>query len=659
MLDRAAAGVDKPISGQLQSASAGRSVSPSSYRPDIDGLRAISIAAVVGFHAFPDHVRGGFVGVDVFFVISGYLITGIIIADLPRDEFSFIHFYARRIKRLFPALLLVLCACLLFGWYALLPHEYSNLGKHVVAGSTFVANYAYLNEAGYFDSALKPLLHLWSLGIEEQFYLFWPLMLVAAQRWRWNLIAVTATLILLSFVLNIWLVRSSPPTAFFIGPTRIWELLGGAMVALIPTLPKKPFPNVMSFAGVGSIGIAITIIDKARPFPGWWALLPIAGALLVIGGREAWLNQKILALRPIRYLGLISYPLYLWHWPLICFAQIAGHQSVPVRWFLVGLSAVLASATYELVERPIRRSKGPATVILLIVGAIVVALFGVAAWQGAIPARLAANSELVKIAEATLKWDYPGGLRPEKFKNLELWERGRGETNVLFFGDSTIQQYAPRIDQLFNNNFDEVKRVAFAALGGCLPIPHVREPAHALCDGFAETVREYVRQSTIDTIVIGAEWYGYFTPHNTYYYADSSAPSLGDDAGATKALDALKNMLWEFRIEGKRVVLILEIPIGPTQVITRDIFKGAFVGDLRPLQADAVRKQLSQINERLRIIAVDAGVEIIDPVDFLCDQSWCPVITKNGEPIYKDAVHLSASFVRRDVSYLDALVRRN
>jgi peptidoglycan/LPS O-acetylase OafA/YrhL len=207
----------------------------SGYRPDIDGLRAIAVLCVVGFHAFPNSVKGGFIGVDIFFVISGYLITSIIASDLQNETFSFSNFYRRRINRIFPALTLVLIASLLIGYFVLLPSELKNLGKQVAGGATFISNFLFWQESGYFDQAAetKPLLHLWSLAIEEQFYIIWPiaLWLLRNHAGRW-LILVT-TICLASFCLNLWLINSDPSATFYSPLTRFWELALGAMLALV------------------------------------------------------------------------------------------------------------------------------------------------------------------------------------------------------------------------------------------------------------------------------------------------------------------------------------------------------------------------------------------------------------------------------------------
>ncbi|MFA6121206.1 MAG: acyltransferase, partial [Sideroxydans sp.] len=200
------------------------------YRADIDGLRAIAILAVVGFHAFPTWVKGGFIGVDVFFVISGFLISTIIFGSLSRDAFSFAEFYARRIKRIFPALFLVLVASFVFGWFALLADEYKQLGKHIAGGAGFVSNFVLWGESGYFDNAAetKPLLHLWSLGIEEQFYFVWPLLLWFAWKRRFNLLTIALVVAVVSFALNVFTVRSDPVAAFYSPLTRFWELMVGS-----------------------------------------------------------------------------------------------------------------------------------------------------------------------------------------------------------------------------------------------------------------------------------------------------------------------------------------------------------------------------------------------------------------------------------------------
>ncbi len=356
------------------------------YRADIDGLRAIAILSVVGFHAFPFWVKGGFIGVDIFFVISGYLISTIIISSLERNSFSFIEFYSRRIRRIFPALLLVLMACFTFGWFALLADEYKQLGKHITGSAAFVSNFLFWNENGYFDNAAetKPLLHIWSLGIEEQYYVVWPLLLWLAWKKRFNFLVTTLVIALISFVLNVVYVRSDTVAAFYSPQTRFWELLMGSVLAYV-TLHKQSvlakfqhrldtrlarifheqvretngsiLCNVQSVFGAVLIVIGIILITKERQFPGWWALLPTLGAVLVISaGSQAWLNRVILSSRVLVWFGLISYPLYLWHWPLLSFSRILASEmpSIGVRIGAVVVSITLAWLTYRFIENPVR-----------------------------------------------------------------------------------------------------------------------------------------------------------------------------------------------------------------------------------------------------------------------------------------------------------------
>jgi peptidoglycan/LPS O-acetylase OafA/YrhL len=331
------------------------------YRPDIDGMRALAIGSVLGFHAFPDIVPGGFIGVDVFFVISGYLISQIIFQNLDQGTFSFRDFYYRRIKRIFPALIVVLIGCYVIGWFFLVPDEFKQLGKHIASGAGFVSNFTFWQEAGYFDNDSKPLLHLWSLGVEEQFYIAWPFLLFAARKLGLNFFLVTLCVAIPSFLLNIAYVRGEDLVAAFYSPgARFWELMLGAMLASIHLTSRADWPlfrNLQSGAGLMCLYLALTLITRNSAFPGFWALLPTVGATLIIGaGPRALLNRYILSHPVFVGIGLISYPLYLWHMPLLTFARIdaIGPSPLAIRVGAVILSVLLAWATYKIVERPIR-----------------------------------------------------------------------------------------------------------------------------------------------------------------------------------------------------------------------------------------------------------------------------------------------------------------
>lgn len=368
----------------------------STYYPEIDGLRALAVISVLLFHGFPQFVSGGFVGVDIFFTISGYLITSIIFQELQSNNFSYWSFYQRRIRRIFPSLIVVLIACCIGGWIILTPAEYELFGNHLATSAGFIPNFRFWREAGYFDkeAITKPLLHLWSLGVEEQFYLLWPVILGLGWRFLSNsvnrIILLIATLLLASLALSYFTVQVNPTADFYSPLTRFWELgLGGfiAILALFKKVQIHPlFKNSLCSLGGLLLLFAITQFNEQLPFPGLWALIPCLGTALILFclssssvGIQPSIVLKMLSQPLFVWIGLISYPLYLWHWPLLSFARILEGQelSTTLKELLFILSFLLAFLSYEFLEKPIRQKRHKNWSILLLLIMICLLSFGI------------------------------------------------------------------------------------------------------------------------------------------------------------------------------------------------------------------------------------------------------------------------------------------
>jgi peptidoglycan/LPS O-acetylase OafA/YrhL len=632
------------------------------YRPDIDGLRAIAVAAVLAFHAFPDSFRGGFTGVDIFFVISGFLISGIILHELRADSFTFARFYARRIRRIFPALALVLAACLTFGWWSLSPYDYDQLGAHVAAGAGFVSNILLWRQSGYWDtdSALKPLLHLWSLGIEEQYYLVWPLLLFVLRRHMerifWLIVGIAAA----SFALNIVLVGRLPEAAFYLPVTRFWELMLGSIVAWLhlhrAQRPEVPlwWRNVAALGGAVLLILAFVLVRDGRGFPGWWALLPALGALLLIqSGPQAWINQRILANRAVVYVGLISYPLYLWHWPILSFARNlnGGLPPVGIRIAALVVSVLLACATFEWVEKPIRRmGRGAAApraagLSAACVGAL--AVYGLLVFGNFAQARSSSVPYLAEISAAYSDWHFPGNITVA----------GDTQQAVLFFGDSHMQQFLPRIETLMRDKHTRHRTVIFRTRGGCAPIPGIERVGYG-CDRFVDEVFALARKPEIRTVIISASWAG-FTVRKDYYKAgDEGGQPLRMLTPQTEwVLAGFEAAVTQLVAAGKQVVIVLSSPFGeqfdPREMARRDGLQFHVV--LPPaVERRALESERAFIDDRLIEIARRAHASVVDPLDTICTARLCPVLDSAGKPLLKDNSHLRSSFVS---SHFDAFDR--
>lgn len=648
------------------------------YRRDIDGLRAVAVLAVVGFHAFPNAVPGGFVGVDVFFVISGFLISTIVFASLDRGSFSFIDFYDRRIRRIFPALIAVLAVTWLAAWRFLYPLEYANFGKHLAGGAGFLSNFLLWRDSGYFDTEAeqKPLLHLWSLAIEEQFYLVWPLLLVLTWHWARYRFAFIVAIASCSFITCVWLTVRDPVAAYYFPITRFWELLIGALLAYARVVPEhraspaagsralarwSAFPELQAIGGVGLIGAALFTIDRHTPFPGWAALLPTVGTFLLISaGPNTLINRRLLGTTPLVSIGLISYPLYLWHWPLLSFVRML-EGATPSNALLAGvvaMSFLLAWATYRWVETPIRHGPRNSTAVAL-AGVMVACLsLGIASNYSAIRGKLDTPYSR-EIAQAESDWGYPGA-------NNRTLLVGNAEAQVLFVGDSHIQQYYPRVKWLVE--MQKATASEFYTRGGCPPIPHVNrlDGVYACHDFFDAGMKLALSNPRIRTVVLGGAWENYFlgippqeTARGPLLYASSDPEKKAltiESSEAARIFAEWAESIKRLRNAGKLVFVILNNPT--SRAYSPSLRYPSRISMTEPdfdrfTEREIFESFARPVTEKVRAAAEQGGATVIDPLDVLCDSFQCPTVGPNGAPLYMDSNHLRASVAREAAQFID------
>lgn len=618
------------------------------YRAEIDGLRAIAVCGVIAFHAFPGYFPGGFVGVDVFFVISGFLISGIILNELEKDTFSIWNFYARRIRRIFPALLIILVACFLLGWRLLSFEEYKQLGRHLAAASGFVINFQLLKEADYFDTeaAVKPLLHLWSLAVEEQFYLVWPSLLIFAG-WFRRIGALIILVLIFSFAANVVIVQKHEVAAFYLPVTRFWELMLGAGLAFAQ-MRKQSFletaANTKAFLGLALVVSSFLLISEDRLFPGFWALMPTVGtALMISSSRQAWLNRAILGSRPFVFVGLISYPLYLWHWPILSFARIAARGeniAASTILFLIALAFVLAAATYVFIERPIQRLSWPEFRNRWAPG-LLASVICIGVMGATIPkSKLALSRFPVEVRKLlTLKTSGMGKgkgcfLRPNEGPSHFIAgcvdpASTDAKPLLLLWGDSHAAHLVPGLRKLQNESSSF--RLARFTAAGCPAVIAGKALHNQGCAETNEFVMKRIVELKPDIVVMAGFWYHYGIRKNKkkqFWKLDSSA---------------LANTVRLIRNAGvKQVVFVGEVPVWKIfqPIISAELLVSTGqVPEQTKLYLDPVSLSVDRM---LQSKITSAGALYLTPSEYLCTPAGCR-IEFAGEPVYFDKDHLTST----------------
>lgn len=601
------------------------------YRSEIDGLRTVAVLPVILFHAGLDLFSGGFVGVDVFFVISGYLITTILIDELQRGDFSILRFYERRARRILPALFFVMACCLPWAWFWMLPNEIYNFGISLTAVSFFASNFVFWRQDGYFAAAAeeKPLLHTWSLAVEEQYYLLFPIYLMLVWRFGrnpvfWSICIIAA----ISLMIAEWGWRTYPSANFYLAPTRAWELLAGSIVAFFVQKHGVQRNNVFAALGLAGIVFAVFAYDRFTPFPSLYTLVPVIGAVLIIlfADHQTWV-ARVLSTRGFVGLGLISYSAYLWHQPLFAFARIRSHDQSGVV-VLLGLGVVsilLAWFSWKYIEQPFRRGqhsilpKRWQVFAASLAGLVAFSGLGWFVWsQNGFPWRLTEPQLSVLAWE---KFDPDGPYQRGRCFMTAKFDYTQFDPNCLGLGETVIwgDSYAAALSSGWRQLDPNLGQRTASACPPFLGV-HLAERPHckAINDATLSTL------STLDDphVVLHALWWGFDK------YLDSLSTTL----------NALKD------VGISRITIIGGVPQFSPTLPKRLISLDLDLSQEHRIRADVADVQAT--DKTLRKIARQHGVAFIPALPSICDESgYCDavIMTKTGsfEPIAWDAGHLT------------------
>ena len=648
------------------------------YRADIDGLRAVAVGGVLIFHAFPEWLQGGFIGVDIFFVISGYLITALILKATENQTFSFSDFYARRIRRIFPSLIVVTVSCCCFGWFALLPDEYRSLGKHMAGSAIFIPNFLFWSESGYFDYAAeaKPLLHLWSLGIEEQFYLLWPVIACISLKYRCSLFITGGVLFLASLALNLSMIESNTVGTFFSPLTRIWELLSGGLFAWFSGPENNGFATFKSRINSGPIvdnGLSIvglilllsgaSLLTSDVPFPGAWALVPVAGTLLIImAGEKAWFNHVVLSSRLLVGIGLISFPLYLWHWPLLSFARILEGASpdLSTRVAAVVLSFGLAMLTYFFIEKPVRvgSRKAGKTFLLVILMALSGSLGLFVFIEGGFKFR--ASSLAIEAQVADLNFDLPdseGWYCEDSMHDSPRCHSTGPSPSVVVIGDSHAMTIYAGLRDRFKAKGQDIG--LYGASDGCPPLLDVviqdqgGDPRNCLKKG-TQAIKRIIADPSVREVIItsrgpmyttatgfGAIEFDQFGSWVLHLEGEPPGARTNEEVffmGLTKTLDTLL-------AAGKKVTYLYDVPeLGfdiRSCVSFRPFSVTSKVTDPCAVNKDVFVSRNRAFRSKMQaVLSARPDIHVVDLATALCDEARC-FGARDGVLFYIDDDHLS------------------
>lgn len=634
------------------------------YRPEIDGLRAIAVLSVVLFHLQVAGFAGGFVGVDVFFVISGYLITSIILQDYDAGRFTFADFYKRRIRRIIPLTVVVYAFTLLVSYFLFFSEQYASINHVLKSSLVFVSNFLLLRKPGYFDPSTQenPFLHTWSLSVEEQFYIFFPLIIYtllryASGRWKQGLVLIA----ILSFAANILVVSYSTQKAFYWPHTRAWQLLCGALLAtgIIKSASKQWLNNLLSVAGILMVLTAVALYQENTQYPGWYALLPVAGACCIIYGTvNGTLAHSLLASRPMVFVGKISYSLYMWHWPFWVFASflIIGPLSLVQKATLIVATFIISYASYRLIEQPFRSKKAAANKFTVwgIMGSsallMVLALLFIKNHDGIGKAEWAVYEKDL-FGNGDKMWKSMRDLEDTNAKDYtKLTARtigvADGTPSFLLLGDSHARSLASGLDSLAK---ESGKSGFVLTASSCPPISKVRykiTTSHLL--PFMENSMLYIqRHPQIRTVILTARWGAYYgTPMR---FERTLLPVSGNSAGASQ-----KELLWyglqqtilQLKAMGKTIIITAPMPELKATVnemlIAQKLF-GTPRQQCSPVKDEFIAKNKELLTE-LAAFAKRNNVQLVTVGNsFFADSPYM----QGTISVYRDKNHLSekASYV--------------